>query len=463
MGVAERWRKGCEWTLGEHETSGRRPRPLPKDASFVKMGCMISFGEACQIFAGQQSDRFEAAAEAVVARARAGMGIDEAARLARAIAQSGESIKLPATLRPFGDVPSTGGPGSLSTLLCPLLIAAHNVRVPKLSAPSLTGGAIDTLALIDGYRSTVSASDDFIGILQRCGLAHSQQTRALCPADAVLFDVRRRMNAVNIPHLIAASLLAKKLVVHGTVAAFDFRVGRSGNVGDTVEAATQTAQVFIATAQAVGVPVTPVLTNNMTFPSTAMGRLEMLHLLNELLRGHPSNTVDAEHVRTCLTLASHAIALCHAGRNPSAITRELTLLLQQGEVHRLFLRHIEAQGGTSEALDQALRDREHCKLIVVRSTGTGFWQPEDLNDLKQWFIDTQRKLAGSSAVPESKQQLGVRLGVAPGTFVKTGDAVAEIRLPHSDIPIGRGEKLLRGKLSSTPFEATPGVLAVLNS
>ena len=75
----------------------------------------------------------------------------EVASLATKLADSGSS--LPASAKATADIPSTGGPSSLSTLVCPLFLRLKGFVVPKLAVPGRPAGGIDVLATIPGYET----------------------------------------------------------------------------------------------------------------------------------------------------------------------------------------------------------------------------------------------------------------------------------------------------------------------
>ena len=54
------------------------------------------------------------------------------------------------------DIASTGGAGSLTTLLCPFLIATQGIYTPQVSVHGSIAGAIDTLGIIPGYNFELS-------------------------------------------------------------------------------------------------------------------------------------------------------------------------------------------------------------------------------------------------------------------------------------------------------------------
>ena len=141
----------------------------------------MTFEAACALFRDQQYEAFDLAADVVIDSARSGLSDAQVQLLSRSIAASGKIVELPADLEPFVDVPSSGGPASLTTLLCPLLIAARGYTVPKLSATGSIAGGIDTLAMIPGYRTSL-VGDDFVRVLRRCRFAHAEPSKNFCPS-----------------------------------------------------------------------------------------------------------------------------------------------------------------------------------------------------------------------------------------------------------------------------------------
>lgn len=99
------------------------------------------------------------------------------AELAHLLAGSG--ALLPAT-GPTADLASTGGPGSLSTLIAPLALASYGLKVPKLGVPGRPAGGVDVLRQIPGY-STRFDESGAMKVLQDCGYPRelSPETRNL--------------------------------------------------------------------------------------------------------------------------------------------------------------------------------------------------------------------------------------------------------------------------------------------
>ena len=163
----------------------------------------------------------------VIASARRG-DLDDAgiAALARSLAASGETLE--SNTDRTADVASTGGPSSLSTLLCPLFLRAFGWIVPKLGVPGRPAGGLDVLSRIPGYRVDLSAAE-VACVLRDCGYAHFVAGERIAPLDARLFTLRQQTGAQTIPALVIASLLSKKIAVGVRTVGLDVRVAMHGN------------------------------------------------------------------------------------------------------------------------------------------------------------------------------------------------------------------------------------------
>src|SRR5438309_6583735 len=96
-----------------------------------------------------------AAMDAVVSAFKASNVEDaDIAYLATRLAKSGELLsKFDNQL--VADVASTGGPSSLSTVLCPLYLARGGAIVPTLGVPGRPAGGTDILACVHGFTSSL--------------------------------------------------------------------------------------------------------------------------------------------------------------------------------------------------------------------------------------------------------------------------------------------------------------------
>mgnify|MGYP001167293732 CR=1 FL=1 len=199
---------------------------------------------------------------------------DEIAQLATHLADSGERLKWPEAMK-TADLASTGGPGSLSTLLSPLVLMSQGYKVVKLAVPGRPAGAIDTLGTIPGYRVMLS-TEDICSIIAKTGFAHFLTDDRFAPIDGKLYAYRRRVGAVAIPMLAAASLLAKKLAVGVRLVGLDARIGPHGNFGVTKEEARRNAINFCTAAKQLDIDAVVFIKNDSGPAQPWIGRGESL-------------------------------------------------------------------------------------------------------------------------------------------------------------------------------------------
>src|SRR5882757_7234873 len=117
-----------------------------------------------------------------------GMNSAEQQALTEAMLNSGSILDFSDISRPKADKHSTGGVGDKTSLIIAPLVAACGVSVPMISGRGLghTGGTLDKLESIPGYRVNLSA-DEFERVLQTVGYAMSGQTAELAPADKKMY------------------------------------------------------------------------------------------------------------------------------------------------------------------------------------------------------------------------------------------------------------------------------------
>ena len=106
-----------------------------------------------------------------------GMTARETAELTQQMAQSGQQLDLSGFGALTADKHSTGGVGDKTTLIVAPLAAAAGVKVAKLSGRGLgfTGGTVDKLEAIPGYRTNLSPKE-FFAQVEKIGLAVAGQS-----------------------------------------------------------------------------------------------------------------------------------------------------------------------------------------------------------------------------------------------------------------------------------------------
>ena len=183
------------------------------------------------------------------------------------------------------DKHSTGGVGDKTSFLVAPLAAACGVAVPMISGRALghTGGTLDKLEAIPGYRTSLTLAE-FEAVIARCGASIMGQTDQLAPADRKLYALRDRTGTVENPGLICASILSKKLAAGLDALVLDVKTG-SGAFLRKVEDCEFLAALMVATAEAAGTRTVALLTDMGQPLGRAAGNWIELAECVELLRG----------------------------------------------------------------------------------------------------------------------------------------------------------------------------------
>src|SRR5512142_1028922 len=112
-----------------------------------------------------------------------GMTDREVGRLTECMLRSGDTVDLSAVPGVKVDKHSTGGVGDKTSFIVAPLAAAAGVVVPMMSGRALghTGGTLDKLESIPGFRTDLS-TDDFIRVVREVGTCMIGQTKDVAPA-----------------------------------------------------------------------------------------------------------------------------------------------------------------------------------------------------------------------------------------------------------------------------------------
>lgn len=336
-------------------------------------------------------------------------GADDLCRLAEAMGRSGAMIDISRD-HPTADLASTGGPGSLSTLLAPLYLRAFGLYVPKLGVPGRPAGGIDVLAQIPGYRIRLLAPE-VMAILSRCGYAHFLAENVFAPLDAAFFRYRQKIGAQNVPALAIASLLAKKIACGVKFAGLDVRVAPHGNFGANYDEARWAARTFCAAARNAGIEAVASLTDARIPYQPYIGRGEALLALRMIMDKRADPWL-AEHNDRCRLMAAQTATMSPGSR-----------LSQEFDIAKVFVEHLEAQGSSKEAF----YNKTHLIAAAVNrelsADRDGFLRV-DVPELRSVFAAVNSRGAGAAGFPD---ELGVILRQRPGAYVRRGDLLASVR------------------------------------
>lgn len=380
-----------------------------------------------------------------VEKSRASETSDEdIAKLAESLAASGERLEV---RERSADLSSTGGPGSLSTLWAPAILAASGYTVPKLGVPGRPAGGVDALAQVPGYRVDLNRIEAKAA-LDDCGYVHLLAGNHFAPADAAMFAYRQRTGAQGIAALAIASLLAKKLAMGIQLVGLEVRVSRYGNFGRDVATARQNAHRFCGVAQRLGLDSLCIVTDGNRPQQPYIGRGEAILAIARLLHNEDCPWLS-EHASSCGEWVSALIDAPAATRSDTA---------------RSFSANLICQGGTTDGLlaKASVIAAAHTKTVEASRDGILQYDGCVLRDA---ILAARMPDKGTSF----DDSAGLILLVRPGSFVKAGEPVVSVRCCDKHWPAMRRAvtnaiELASGKQDNTSitFNGAMEIIGVRN-
>lgn len=227
----------------------------------------------------------------------------EIADIALGLAHSGQMIDSKMD-KIYYDIPSSGGPSSLSTLVTPLVLSALHKDVLKLGVPGRPAGGIDVLSQIIGYQINPD-SEEINEWLTRGRFIHVVANNRFTPLDLKFFEFRKKHDAVKIPSLVVASILAKKIAFGVKAIGLDIRVSQFGNFGSTWPEARNNAKLFNNVASLLGIRSVCYISNGFYPQQPYIGRGEALLALKKIFSDANYDNLLKKHLSYCYSMGIH--------------------------------------------------------------------------------------------------------------------------------------------------------------
>lgn len=345
-----------------------------------------------------------------------GMTDDETADLTLAIANSGERLDLSAISGVRADKHSTGGVGDKTSLIVTPIISSLGIKVAKMSGRGLghTGGTVDKLESIDGFRVDLSASE-FIAAVKKSGAAIIGQTKNLAPADKILYALRDVTATVDSIPLIASSIMGKKLACDDDVIVLDVKTG-SGAFMKSSDKAEELAKTMVNAGKRAGKKICAVISDMSEPLGRAVGNsLEVIEAVEVLKGGGEKRLIDLS-----LRLAAEILRLAGSGDLNACLTLAETAI-KSGAALNAFKTMVAAQGGDVSLIDDVNKFKKAKFTRTVRAENSGYIYSVDA---ESYGLAALNLGAGRNKTDDKiDYTAGLYINKKAGDFVRAGDAI----------------------------------------
>jgi len=312
-----------------------------------------------------------------------GMDFEETGRLTEIMLKSGESIIFPEPNRIYVDKHSTGGVGDKVSLILAPLVASCGVKVPMLSGRGLghTGGTLDKLESIPGYRTNLSI-DEFRRGVEKIGCVISGQTPQIAPADRMMYALRDVTATVESIPLICSSILSKKFAAGPNSLVFDIKCGNGAFMKD-IKSAQSLAENLIGVGKAMGKSARALITDmNQPLGYTAGNLLEVAEAI-DALRGECSPDLCQ------VTMEIGVEMLLEAGieENRDEAKNLLEKKLGDGSAYERFEKMVAFQEGNLSIFEKPSRLPTAGSVIEYKALGDGYLQEFKTASVGRLIVD----------------------------------------------------------------------------
>ena len=310
-----------------------------------------------------------------------GMNRSEQQALTEAMLNSGNILDFSDIPKPKADKHSTGGVGDKTSIIIAPLVAACGVCVPMISGRGLghTGGTLDKLESIPGYRVNLSATE-FKQVLNEVGYAMAGQTAEIAPADKRMYALRDATATVEAIPLIVASIISKKGAAGLDAMIIDVKVGNGAFMREEARA-KELAHALVSTGNSCGIKTRALLTDmNQPLGGAVGNSLEVEECIN-ILRGE-ANKAAQPVLDLSLELSAHMLLLANVEQTLEAARGRLREVLKSGKALECLQSNIQAQGGDPRVCDDPDKFLPLVRETVkVESPSSGFITRVDTTEI----------------------------------------------------------------------------------
>ena len=295
-----------------------------------------------------------------------------------------------------------------------------------------TGGTLDKLESIKGYRTNLSVHE-FSTLIAENNFAMTGQTEKIAPADKILYALRDVTGTVESIPLITASILSKKVAEGSDGLVFDVKYG-SGAFMKSTEDAELLAASLVNTVKAMGKKASAFITNMNTPLGLKIGNFLEIEETLDVLKGQgPKDVTELTY-----ELGSEMLVLAEIAKN-----REEGLLLckkavDSGDAYTRFMKNVEQQGGNPALLEKEAGKRRSPYKTEVFAEDDGFLKIDAYGmGIAGVELGVGRSKTTDSVCPDA----GMILHKKEGDKVSKGELIMEIFGKNEECLLPASEKI----------------------
>ena len=375
--------------------------------SFVD-GVMAKEIEECQIGA------------MLMAITASGFSASEAYYYARAIAESGDMLKVSEHVENAVDKHSTGGVTDSCTLVVLPVLASLGLTIAKYSTKNIGAsfGTLDRLSVFSGYKPAIS-SRKFYQIIKSVGISIIGQSEKIMPADRILYKYRELTGTVPSIPLIATSIMAKKIAMGTKTVVLDVKCGE-GSLLKSHSQAESLAKLMIEIGTLAGIKTSAIIsTLDQPLGMTIGPMLEVREAI-KLLSGDKAY-IDSDLYKLCKEMVTHILIETGKAKTRVVAGEMFDDAINSGFAKAKLRDMIVAHGGNPKKFDDDELLVPRVNTFYIASEKTGYLYDINLKGLYQAI-----NVIGAGADGSINRNVGVELMVREGQKVLKGDKIAKV-------------------------------------
>jgi pyrimidine-nucleoside phosphorylase len=358
-----------------------------------------------------------------------GMSDAETVALTEAMLRSGKVLDLSSVPGVKVDKHSTGGVGDKVSIALAPLVAACGAPVPMVSGRGLghTGGTLDKLEAIPGFRTDLS-TEDFIRIVGEVGTCMIGQTKDVAPADKKIYALRDVTATVECIPLIVASILSKKLAEGIDALVLDVKVGSGAFMKDEAHA-RELATALVRVGTRAGKRVVARLTDMNVPLGVAVGNANETREALELLHGRGPEDLREITMQLCAEM----LVLAKRANDEKTALASLQNAIDSGTAVTVMEKMIAAQHGNPKvAADPSLLEIAK-ERVDVTADRAGFVTRADALAIGRAAVAMGAGRARAEDVVDPA--VGISVLAKPGDRVERGQPLAALHVRKRDASI----------------------------